>query len=122
MPKKTKSTLTICSTRAPKSEAVASPYTGKRGVTRIHVNQHNIRANKKNNSDLPVVTVKKGKQNIYGHTVKIAGPSAVVYSPENPLGCGARVWVETLSTVFITERLLSGGVHTVELEGRAYVP
>ena len=112
---------TVCSTLKCDSTNSVSPYTGKRGVTRIHVNQHNIRANKKNNSDLPVITVKKGKQNIYGHTVEIAGPSVVVYSPENPLGCGARVWVETLSTVSITKRLLGGGLHTVELEGRAYV-
>jgi hypothetical protein len=118
---KTKSTLTICSTQAPNFNGGASPYAGKRGVTRIHVNQQNIRSNKKNNSDLPVVTVKKGKQNVYGHIVEIAGPSVVVYSPHTPLGCGARVWVETLSAVSITERLLGGGLHTVELEGRAYV-
>ena len=61
MATKTKSTLTVCSTQTPNFNGAASPYAGKRGVTRIHVNQHNIRDNKKNNSDLPVVTVKKGK-------------------------------------------------------------
>ena len=95
MTTKKKSILTGCSTR----KSNTSPYAGKRGVTRIHVNQHNIRANKKNGTDLPTVTVKRGKENLYGHTVKIDGPSVVVYRPGNPLGCGASVWVETLANV-----------------------
>tara|TARA_B100000745_G_scaffold300218_2_gene253352 strand:+ start:1058 stop:1270 length:213 start_codon:yes stop_codon:yes gene_type:complete len=68
------------------------------------VNQHNIRANKKNGTDLPIVTVKRGKQNLYGHVVEIEGPSVVIYSPDKPLSCGARVWVETLSDVRVLSR------------------
>ena len=100
MTTKKKSTLTGCSTR----KSNTSPYAGKRGVTRIHVNQHNIRANKKNGTDLPIVTVKRGKQNMYGHVVEIEGPSVVVYSPDKPLSCGAHVWVETLSVVRVLLR------------------
>jgi hypothetical protein len=37
----------------------------------IHVNQHKIRANKKNGTDEPVITVKEGKSNTYCHEVKI---------------------------------------------------
>ena len=99
MTTKTKSTSTVCSIPNHKRNGGTSPYAGKRGVTRIHVNQHNIKANKKNGSSLPVVTVKRGKQNLYGHVVEINGPSVVVYSPDKPLNCGARVWVETLSAV-----------------------
>ena len=62
---------------------------------RIHINQHVIRANKKNGTNDPAITVKTSKQNIYAHRVEIDGPSSVVYSPDKPISCGARVWVET---------------------------
>ena len=41
------------------------------GVKYIHVNQHRIRANKKNGTNEPVITVKEGKTNTYGHEVSI---------------------------------------------------
>ena len=66
--------------------------------TRIHVNQHNVRANARG-ADLPVLTVKTYKSNTYANEVVINGPSRVVYSPDKPLSCGARVWVETEATV-----------------------
>ena len=66
---------------------------------RIHINQHVIRANKKNGTNDPAITVKTSKQNIYAHRVEIDGPSFVVYSPDKPLSCGARVWVETDASV-----------------------
>jgi len=31
--------------------------------------------------------------------VKILGPAEIVYRPDKPLSCGARVWVETQSQV-----------------------
>lgn len=70
-------------------------------LSRIHVNQHNIRANKKaGNDDLPVITIKHGNGvNTYCDEVEIEGPSKVVYRPEKPLSCGARVWVETRAPV-----------------------
>jgi hypothetical protein len=68
---------------------------------RIHVNMHNIRANKKNGGNLPVVTVKTYKSNIKGSGVEIHGPSRVVYSPDKPLSCGARVWIETNAHVTV---------------------
>ena len=68
---------------------------------RIHVNQHKIRSNKKNNLNEPVITVKTSKSNTYGHGVEIMGPSKVIYSPDKPLNCGARVWIETDSDVQI---------------------
>lgn len=66
--------------------------------TIIHVNQHNIRANTKG-ATLPVLTVKTYKSNIKCNSVVIKGPSAVVYRPEAPLSCGARVWIETQAEV-----------------------
>ena len=69
--------------------------------TRIHVNQHKIRSNKKHNLNEPVITVKTSKSNIYGHEVEVLGPSKIIYSPDKPLSCGARVWIETEGEVKI---------------------
>jgi len=64
-------------------------------ITRVHVNQAIIRANLKTGARDPVITVKRGRTNTYAHEVEILGPSRVVYSPDKPLSCGAKVWVET---------------------------
>ncbi len=67
--------------------------------TIIHVNQHVIKRNAKEDLNDPVLTVKQGRENTYAHTVEIDGPCRVVYSPDKPLSCGAKVWIETDSTV-----------------------
>jgi len=67
--------------------------------TIIHVNQHVVRANTKNGVNDPVLTVKTYKGNTYAHAVDIKGASRVVYSPDKPLSCGARVWIETQAEV-----------------------
>lgn len=67
--------------------------------TIIHVNQHRIRSNLKQGSQDPVLTVKTYNSNLYAHEVDIRGPSRVVYSPDKPLSCGARVWIETEARV-----------------------
>jgi len=66
---------------------------------RIHINQHKIRSNKKHGLNEPVITVKTSKSNDYAHEVEINGPSKVIYSPDKPLSCGAKVWVETEAEV-----------------------
>jgi hypothetical protein len=73
--------------------------------TYIHVNQHVIRSNKKNNENNPVLSIKKGRKNTYCHRVKIHGPSEVVYSGNDHLllPCGARVAIVTESEVEIIE-------------------
>jgi len=71
-------------------------------LKRIHVNMHKIRANKKYGTNEPVITVKTSKSNTYGHEVNILGPSKVIYKPNKPLSCGARVWIETTAEVMIT--------------------
>ncbi len=76
---------------------------------RIHVNQHNIKANTKDGEDRPVLTVKNYKENRYGHEVVIRDDAGnevarVVYRPEQPLSCGARVWIETKQGIEIIER------------------
>ena len=71
--------------------------------TYIHVNQHVIRSNKKNERNDPVITVKQGRKNDYCHEVAILGPSKVIYGGNDSpiLSCGARVVIETESKVEI---------------------
>lgn len=75
-------------------------------LKRIHINQHIIKANAKNGDSNPVITVKTYDSNTYGHTVEILDKNGnvvatVVYSPDKPLPCGAKVWIETSSEVTI---------------------
>jgi hypothetical protein len=74
--------------------------------TKIHVNQHNVRSNKTKGTNLPVITIKQGKKNIYCNEVEILGNSRIIYSGEGCdskplLSCGARVIIETESEVKI---------------------
>lgn len=76
----------------------------------IHVNQHHIRDNTKG-AGKPVFTVKQGKENFYATSVEILGPSKLVYSPDKPLGCGARVWIETDSEVTLQGKTTYINIH-----------
>jgi hypothetical protein len=60
----------------------------------IHINQHVIKKNSKTGERSPVITCKTYKENVYGYRVKINN-GEVVYSPDKPLSCGAKVWIET---------------------------
>lgn len=72
-----------------------------RAKTYIHVNKSLIKQNKdlEPQDRAPVVSVKRGNSNLYTHEVKIMGPCRVVYQHDQPLHCGAKVWIETLSNV-----------------------
>ena len=82
-------------------------------VCRIHVSQPAIRENLKKAKQGergydPVITVKRGDQNVYGHEVQILDKEgnviAVVMQPEDrQLSCGARVWIETYAPVRVVE-------------------
>ena len=82
-------------------------------VCRIHVSQPAIRENLKKAKQgergyAPVITVKRGDQNVYGHEVQILDKEgnviAVVMQPEDrQLSCGARVWIETYAPVRVVE-------------------
>jgi len=69
--------------------------------TIIHVNQHVVKSNRKEEKEDPVLTIKTYKQNTYAHEVEILGPSKVIYSPDKPLSCGAHVWIETQGEIKI---------------------
>lgn len=63
-------------------------------MIRMHVNQHIIRANKTKGESNPPLTIIRGRKRDRGHPIEIIGNSRVVYSPDKPLKCGARVWIE----------------------------
>jgi len=67
--------------------------------TIVHVNQHVIKANRKSGDVEPPLTVKTYKSNQYATSVRIDGPSRIVYRPDKPLSCGAHVWIETRAEV-----------------------
>ena len=69
----------------------------------IHVNMHKIRANRKNGTNHPVITCKTYKFNHYGHEVEIHGKSRIIYRPDKPLSCGARLWIETHGKVVLID-------------------
>lgn len=63
-------------------------------VARVHVNQFVIRRNKTHGeSEPPLRIIKKGRSTP-AYEVELIGPAKVVYSPDKPLKCGARVWIE----------------------------
>ena len=75
----------------------------------IHVNSHNIRANRKWRTSLsmlkkellPVVTVRYGRGAIATRCngLEILGPSRLVYDRPKSLSCGAEVWIDTDASV-----------------------
>ena len=77
--------------------------------TIIHVNQHIVRKNGKTGSRDPVLTVKQGRKNTYATAAEVLGPCRVVYSPDCPLSCGAKVWIETDAEVVLTGAALPPG-------------
>ena len=70
-------------------------------IARIHVNQHVIKANAKNGENNPIFTIKQGGKNTYAHNVKVKGEMELVYSPDKPLSCGAKVWLETRGDIVL---------------------
>ena len=75
--------------------------------TRIHINQHVIKANRKTGETNPVITVKNSRSNTQGHSVKIDGHCEVVYRPDKPLSCGAHVWIETTGVVEVDGKIVN---------------
>lgn len=73
----------------------------------IHVHQNRIRANihrPPEEREPPIIVIRGGKR-AYGNTVEINGPCRIVYSPDKPLACGARLWicVESHNDVVVLE-------------------
>ena len=67
----------------------------------IHVNQHVIKKNRKTGERNPVLSVKTYKSNTYASEITGDGPFRVIYRPDNPLSCGAHVWIECEGDVVV---------------------
>lgn len=80
----------------------------KNTIKRIHVNQHHLRANRKDGGNRPVLTIQTSKGPVYADHVDIKGASSLVFRPEKPLSCGARIWIETHARVDYTRRRARG--------------
>ena len=75
-------------------------------IKRIHINQHNIRHNAKHVDALkPVVTIKTSASNHKAFRCQIGDNTTLIYSPDCPLKCGAKVWIETTEKVIPQEQL-----------------
>ncbi len=68
---------------------------GKAGYAYISINGHTIRKNAVNGTDEPPIRIarsQRDKKPRYAHEIAIAGPSKLLYSPDEPImGCGARL-------------------------------
>jgi hypothetical protein len=69
--------------------------------TIVHVNLNVIRSNLRHGKRDAPISVRRGREvvrtmgaTIYGQDGKVA--AEVVYSPDAPLSCGARVWIEVI--------------------------
>jgi hypothetical protein len=73
-----------------------------KAITRICVNQHKIRSNSKHGTNKPVIRVESRGIISYFHNLEIIGKCKLVYRPDKPLSCGAKLWMEVESDVMVT--------------------
>ena len=61
----------------------------------IHINRNIIQQNAKHGRQEPVVRFEENGVVTYCMEVIIKGPSRMVYRPDKPRPCGAKLWIET---------------------------
>ena len=71
----------------------------------IHIFKQKLDRDRKDNTNSPVIVVKQGSRSTYCHSAFIDGASRIVYQPENPLSCGARLWIEVAANVNVKTEL-----------------
>ena len=69
-----------------------------------HINKNLKQSNDKHGKTLPVCRVETAGKTWYGSAVDILGPSKMIYSPDKPRACGAKLWIETDSDVVIHDK------------------
>lgn len=96
--------------------AIKNSVMPRPNIKRIHVNSHQIRKNKKNDEDKPIIVAKAredGKQlREYGRIVDIIGHNGEVVAQvgmheefdRGPLSCGAVAWVQTRRPICIRDK------------------
>lgn len=65
----------------------------------IHINRNIIQKNAKHGNQEPVCRVEEKGVVTYCMEVIIKGPSRMVYRPDKPRPCGAKLWIETEADV-----------------------
>tara|TARA_S200002703_G_scaffold86551_1_gene74591 strand:- start:1262 stop:1513 length:252 start_codon:yes stop_codon:yes gene_type:complete len=73
--------------------------------TIIHINRNILQQNEKHNKCKPICRVEVNGKTWYGSRVDIKGPSTMIYSPDKPRTCGAKLWIETDSEVVIHDKV-----------------
>ena len=76
-------------------------------TTRIHVNKPQINHNRKHKTLEPVITIRQGFRKTSCHIAEVKGSCRVVYQPDNPLSCGAVVWIEVLPDTIVIPQLFT---------------
>ena len=61
----------------------------------IHINRNIIQSNAKHGRKEPVVRVEENGIVKYCMEVEILGPPRMIYRPDKPRPCGAKLWIET---------------------------
>jgi len=63
-------------------------------MARIYVNRNIIAANTKSGERTPPLVIMSKGRRINATSVRLEGIASVIYSPDHPLSCGARVWIQ----------------------------
>ena len=61
----------------------------------IHINRNVLQRNEKNGRSEPIVRVEEKGVVTYCMEAVIKGPSRMIYRPDKPRPCGAKLWIET---------------------------
>jgi len=70
-------------------------------IKRLHVDKRVITRNRTHGTQDPPITVQTSAGSLKAFEASWDGPSKMMYSPDKPLGCGARLWIETRAKVTI---------------------
>ena len=70
-------------------------------ISKIHVNRHVLAKNKKAGERIPPLTIRTYKGATTASELEIRGPCRLVYAPDDPLPCGATVYLITESDVVV---------------------
>jgi len=63
-------------------------------MSRIYINRHTVAANQKSGQRNPPITIVTKGRRAQASSVTIEGTAHVVYSPDQPLSSGARIWIQ----------------------------
>lgn len=61
----------------------------------IHINRNIIQQNAKRGETNPICRIEENGKVQYCMEIIINGPSRMVYRPDKPRPCGAKLWIET---------------------------